>query len=92
MCQEENFFSGYKNLASISAMIGRVIIDNMVEVKIVFDANPESFPYLSASIAVVVAAGIADESTTTPVVSGSACSSVSTPNNNAGMTISLKKE
>ena len=75
-----------------SAMIGRVIIESIVDINTNFDANAESFPYLSASMAVVAAAGIADDRTTAPVVNASAFSSVITPNTNAGIAISRKKE
>lgn len=48
-------------------------MEHMVETKIILDPNAASQPYLSASIAVVVPAGIPVNKTDTPMISGSIC-------------------
>ena len=60
--------------------MGNVTKEISVETKTSFDAKAESRPYLSDMIAVIVAAGIADDRTATPVTTGSIPTSLSKEN------------
>ena len=89
--RSESANAGY-TLVNTTDIIGSVIIESIVDVKIILVANAESLPYFSESMAVVAAAGIADDNTIAPIESVSARSSVRTPKNMAGMIISRKRE
>ena len=67
-------------------MIGKVIILNNVETKMILDANSGSFSYRCANIAVVLAAGIADNNTQTFRTIGSTGKTFKIKNKIIGMT------
>ena len=67
-------------------------MERIVETKIVFDANSGFRLYLSAKVAVIIAAGIAASKTDTPIKTGSRLSSRRTTNITAGIATSLKNE